>query len=63
MQVCSYLLLSITIFLNRINDLRISFSLVQYHILPKYSFESRSIHVPVALGYFRDVLVILDMRE
>ncbi len=31
-QMSGYLLLSITIFLHGINDLLISFSLVQYHI-------------------------------
>jgi len=63
LEVSSYLPLSITIFVNGINDLRISFSLIQYHSLRKYSFEARSIHIPITLGYFRDVLVFLDMRD
>jgi len=63
MEVSSYLLLSITIFLNGINDLRISFSLIQYHSFRKYFFEVRSIHIPMTLGYFRDVLVFLDIRD
>ena len=63
MEVSSYLLLSITIFLNGIHDLRISFSLIQYYSLRKYSFEARSVHIPITLGYFRDVLVFLDMRD
>ena len=47
MEVSSYLMLSITIFLKGINDLRISFPLIQYHSLRKYSFEARSIYILV----------------
>ena len=63
MEMSRYLLLSITILLNGIHDLRISFSLIPYHIFRKYSFEAWSIHIPMTLGYFRDVLVFLDMRD
>ena len=63
MEVSSDLLLSITMFVNGINDLRISLSLIQYHIFRKYSFEAWPIHIPMTLGYFRDVLVFLDMRK
>jgi hypothetical protein len=63
MEVSSYLVLSITIFVNSIHDLRISFSLIQYYSLRKYFFEARSVHIPITLGYFRDVLVFLDVRD
>ena len=62
-EMTRYLLLGITIFFNGLNDLGISFSLIQYHIFRKYCFEAWSIHIPMTLGYFRDVLVSLDMRD
>ena len=62
-QMSGYLLLSITIFLHGINDLLISFFLVQYHILREYLVERRSVHIPMTLGYFRNVLMFPDMGD
>jgi len=61
MQMSGYLLLSITIFLNGINDLLISFSLVHDHIFREYLVERRPVHISMTLGYFRNVLMLFDM--
>lgn len=58
-----YLLLSITIFLHGINDLLISFSLVQYHIFREYLVERWSVHIPMTLGYFWNILMFPDMGD
>ena len=62
-QMSGYLLLSIAVFLHGINDLLISFSLVQDHIFRKYLIERRPVHIPMTLGYFRNVLMFLDMGD
>lgn len=62
-QMSGYLLLSIAVFLYSINDLLISFSLVQYHIFREYLVERRPVHIPMTLGYFRNVLMFLDMGD
>jgi len=62
-QMSGYLLLSIAVFLHGINDLLISFFLVQYHIFREYLVESRPVHIPMTLGYFRNVLMFFDMGD
>jgi len=49
-QMSSYLLLSIAVFLHGSNDLLISFSLVQDHIFREYLIERWPVHIPMTLG-------------
>jgi hypothetical protein len=62
-QMSSYLLLSIAVFLNSINDLLISVSLVQNRIFREYLIERWSVHISMTFGYFRNVLMFFDMGD
>ncbi len=62
-QVSSYLLLSITVFLHSLNDLCISFFPVQDRLFRKYLIERRSGYVPMALGDLGDILMFLYVGE
>ncbi len=62
-QMSGYLLLGVAVFLHGINDLLISFSSCPYNIFRKYFIERRPVHIPMTLGYLRDVLMFLDMGD
>jgi hypothetical protein len=62
-QIGCYLLLSIPIFLYRINDFRIAFSFVCDNLFREYFIQVWPVHVPMTLGNFRNVLVSLDMGD
>lgn len=62
-QVSSYLLLSTAVFLHTINDLLVSLSFVPIHLFREYFIEVRPVHIPMTLGFFRNVLMFPDRGE
>jgi hypothetical protein len=62
-QMGCYLLLSIPIFLHSINDCRVAFAFVCDNLFREYFFKVWPVHLPMTLGYFRNVLVFSDVRD
>lgn len=56
-------MLGVPVFLHGFNDLRISLSLVQDHLFQEYLIERRSVHIPMTLGYLRNILMLPNMRD